>query len=101
MNVSFICIHIAAMLVFPLALFVTIPLHIIACVVRKPGTGTLESLANQAQAIDRTRPLAVQNGERIMTFAEGWEEMKANKVFYVQIFAGIFVAMLTLKFLTH
>tara|TARA_S200000501_G_scaffold329648_1_gene330416 strand:+ start:1196 stop:1474 length:279 start_codon:yes stop_codon:yes gene_type:complete len=73
-------------------LIVTIPLHLIYSAVKKPNDDKArDELLASVNKMKSSRPKAVRQGKRMMTFDEGWAEIKAYPGVYFQAVGTIVI----------
>ena len=81
----FIILHTMAVLFGIVGLIVTIPLHLIYSAVKKPNDDKAQAeLLASVNKMKASRPKAVRDGKRMLTFNEGWAEIKAYPGVYFQ-----------------
>jgi len=88
----FIVLHTMAVLFGIVGLIVTIPLHLIYSAVKKPNDDKAnEQLLATVNKMKASRPKAVRDGKRMLTFNEGWAEIKAYPSIYIKSFSTIVI----------
>ena len=88
----FIILHTMAVIFGIVGLIVTIPLHLIYSAVKKPNDDKArDELLASVNKMKSSRPKAVRQGRRMMTFDEGWAEIKAYPGVYFQAVGTIVI----------
>ena len=88
----FIILHTMAVLFGIVGLIVTIPLHLIYSAVKKPNDDKAQAeLLASVNKMKASRPKAVRDGKRMLTFSEGWAEIKAYPGVYFQAVGTIVI----------
>ena len=88
----FIILHTMAVLFGIVGLIVTIPLHLIYSAVKKPNDDKAQAeLLASVNKMKASRPKAVRDGKRMLTFNEGWAEIKAYPGVYFQAVGTIVI----------
>tara|TARA_X000001388_G_C2137047_1_gene87209 strand:+ start:103 stop:414 length:312 start_codon:yes stop_codon:yes gene_type:complete len=88
----FIILHTMAVIFGIVGLIVTIPLHLIYSAVKKPNDDKArDELLASVNKMKSSRPKAVRQGKRMMTFDEGWAEIKAYPGVYFQAVGTIVI----------
>ncbi len=88
----FIILHTMAVLFGIVGLIVTIPLHLIYSAVKKPNDDKAQAeLLASVNKMKASRPKAVRDGRRMLTFNEGWAEIKAYPGVYFQAVGTIVI----------
>ncbi len=88
----FIILHTMAVLFGIVGLIVTIPLHLIYSAVKKPNDDKAkEQLLASVKKMQSKRPKAVRDGKRMLTWGEGWAEIKAYPSIYFKSFSTIII----------
>ena len=78
-------LHLLAVLLWLPVLFLTVPLHLFYAI--------FNSKSGILKQIEFSRPIEVQKGQRNLTWAEGYDELKRFPIFFSAVFIASFLVL--------